>query len=115
MNKITYPTPQEALAYAENTGRLATKEEALERLARQAPEDTDWSIFVSKAMRHAVADLVDLDRLERYDDNFFAAIFPPHQFTTTRRLLAQHGIKSTVANRAKIMRAAARMVKEASQ
>ena len=84
-------------------------------LARKAPEGTDWSIFVSKAMRHAVADLVDLDRLERYDDNFFAAIFPPHQFTTTRRLLAQHGIKSTVANRAKIMREAARMVKEASQ
>lgn len=107
MNKITYPTPQKALAYAENTGRTA--------LMRQAPEGTDWSIFVSKAMRHAVADLVDLDRLERYDDNFFAAIFPPHQFTTTRRLLAQHGIKSTVANRAKIMREAARMVKEASK
>ena len=99
MNK--YPTPAEALAYAENTGRTA--------LMRQAPEGTDWSIFVSKAMRHAIADLVDLDRLERYDDNFFAAIFPPHQFTTTRRLLAQHGIKSTVANRAKIMREAARM------
>lgn len=78
-------------------------------LMRQAPEGTDWSIFVSKAMRHAVADLVDLDRLERYDDKFFAAIFPPHQFATIRRLLAQHGIKSTVANRAKIMRAAARM------
>lgn len=60
MNK--YPTPQEALAYAENTGRVA--------LMRQAPEGTDWSIFVSKAMRHAVADLVDLDRMERYDDNF---------------------------------------------
>lgn len=107
MTNIKYPTPQEALAYAEQTGRNA--------LMRQAPADTDWSIFVSKAMRHAVADLVDLDRLERYDDNFFAAIFPPHQFTTTRRLLAQHGIKSTVANRAKIMREAARMVKEASQ
>ena len=107
MTNIKYPTPQEALAYAENTGRNA--------LMRQAPAGTDWSIFVSKAMRHAVADLVDLDRLERYDDNFFAAIFPPHQFTTTRRLLAMHGIKSTVANRAKIMREAARMVKEASQ
>lgn len=107
MTNIKYPTPAEALAYAENTGRTA--------LMRQAPEGTNWSIFVSKAMRHAVADLVDLDRLERYDDNFFAAIFPPHQFTTTRRLLAQHGIKSTVANRAKIMREAARMVKEASQ
>ena len=107
MTNIKYPTPAEALAYAENTGRNA--------LMRQAPAGTDWSIFVSKAMRHAVADLVDLDRLERYDDNFFAAIFPPHQFTTTRRLLAQHGIKSTVANRAKIMREAARMVKEASQ
>lgn len=107
MTNIKYPTPAEALAYAENTGRNA--------LARRAPEGTNWSIFVSKAMRHAVADLVDLDRLERYDDNFFAAIFPPHQFTTTRRLLAQHGIKSTVANRARIMREAARMVKEASQ
>lgn len=107
MTNIKYPTPQEALAYAENTGRNA--------LMRQAPAGTDWSIFVSKTMRHAVADLVDLDRLERYDDNFFAAIFPPHQFTTTRRLLAMHGIKSTVANRAKIMREAARMVKEASQ
>ena len=106
MNK--YPTPAEALAYAENTGRV-------NMLARTVPEGFDWSIFVSKAMCHAVADLVDLDRLERYDDNFFAAIFPPHQFTTTRRLLAQHGIKSTVANRAKIMREAARMVKEASQ
>ena len=108
MTNIKYPTPVEALAYAENTGRV-------NMLARTAPEGFDWSIFVSKAMRHAVADLVDLDRLERYDDNFFAAIFPPHQFTTTRRLLAQHGIKSTVANRAKIMREAARMVKEASQ
>ena len=108
MTNIKYPTPQEALAYAENTGRV-------NMLARTAPEGFDWSIFVSKAMRHAVADLVDLDRLERYDDNFFAAIFPPHQFTTTRRLLAMHGIKSTVANRAKIMREAARMVKEASQ
>lgn len=107
MTNIKYPTPQEALAYAENTGRNA--------LMRQAPAGTDWSIFVSKAMRHAVADLMDLDRLDRYDDNFLAAIFPPHQFTTTRRLLAQHGIKSTVANRAKIMREAARMVKEASQ
>lgn len=84
-------------------------------LARKMPDDFDWSIFVSKAMRYAIADLVDLERLERYDDNFFAAIFPPHQFTTTRRLLAMHGIKSTVANRAKIMREAARMVKEASQ
>ena len=108
MTNIKYPTPAEALAYAENTGRV-------NMLARTAPEGFDWSIFVSKAMRHAVADLVDLDRLERYDDNFFAAIFPPHQFTTTRRLLAQHGIKSTVANRAKIMREAARMVKEVSQ
>lgn len=108
---INYPTPQEALKYAEDTGRLATKEEALERLTRYAPEEIDWSIFVSKAMRHAIADLVDLDRLDQYDDNFFTAIFPPHQQATTRRLLKMHGLESTVTNRAKIMREAARMVK----
>lgn len=101
MNKITYPTPQEALAYAENTGRTA--------LMRRAPENTDWSIFVSRDMLETVVTVVDLTRIETYSDNFFAAIFPPHQFATIRRLLAQHGIKSTVANRAKIMRAAARM------
>lgn len=94
MNK--YPTPQEALKYAEDTGKR---------------NSIDWSIFVSKAMRHAIADLVDLDRLDQYDDNFFTSIFPPHQQATTRRLLKMHGLESTVTNRAKIMREAARMVK----
>lgn len=62
MNKIKYPTPQEALAYAENTGRTA--------LMRQAPEDTDWSIFVSRDMLETVVTVVDLTRIETYSDNF---------------------------------------------
>lgn len=107
MKAINYPTPAEALAYTENTGRD-------NMLARTAPEGFDWSIFVSQQMRWAIADTMDLTRLDQYNDGFFAAIFPPHQYATTRRLLAKHGIKSTVANRARIMREAARMVMEAS-
>lgn len=103
MKAINYPTPADALAYAENTGRE-------NMLVRTPPKDFDWSIFVSQQMRWAIADTMDLTRLDQYDDGFFAAIFPPHQYATTRRLLAKHGIKSTVANRARIMREAARMV-----
>lgn len=99
---MTYPTSQEALAYAENTGRK-------QYLSRQAPADTDWSVFVSRQMLQTIDELVDLNRLEQYSDEFFAAIFPPHQYATTRRMLKAYGIKSTVANRARIMREAARM------
>lgn len=78
-------------------------------LARKMPDDFDWSIFVSKAMLETVVNVMDLTRLERYNSNFYAAIFPAHQYVITRRLLKEHGIKFTAAHRAKIMQTAARM------